>query len=155
MTCSEIHKCYTCGDDPTITCVYDLWYVKCIRCEKIVVNPRKQTAIDNWNFENPLSKKLGTKTKDRELMRRKKKHKGGRVYHCNPVYRLSINGNKVEKFDSITEFSKAIGVPFNKISDSFKRSHTGRIVVKGNTYVREHSTQTAPKTTSRSGSKKV
>lgn len=146
MTYSKPNPCYSCGEDPIVRCVCDLWYVKCIPCDRISVNPKVQTAVDNWNEENPAEKKLGTKTRDRNARR-------GRIRpRACPVFRVSINNLALERYESMTQLAEKLGVMPHIVIQKFAHSPNGRITIKGSTYVKS-GTKTAPKANSRVGTK--
>lgn len=151
MTCSktEINPCYKCGEHPQLQSVYDLWYIKCVRCERIEVNPRKKKVIENWNKENPLTQKLGTKTKEAQMLRRVRGEK-----RSIRVFKLSVTGNKVQCYSSIAELGRTLGVERHELEKKFKNSPTGKITIKGVTYAKD-TTTTTPATTGGRRKKKI
>lgn len=150
MTCSKINPCYKCGCEPTVVNIYDLWYIKCIPCDIIEVNPNKETVIENWNEVNPLTQKLSTQTKRKNVVRRSGKNRGRNI----PVYRLSTSHERLERYESITELADKLHINRMTLAHMFQVSKTGRITIKGTIYGRD-TVKTAPKTTRRGGTKQT
>lgn len=142
MTCLKetINPCYKCGQQPDISTIYDLWYVKCVRCEQIFVNPRLEVAVENWNEFNPLAEKL---------TKRKKKGKtfAGLII---PIYKLDDKGNRVERYVSAQELSAKLGYKsIKQVSSLFSKAKSDTIQIRGITYVRDRTEATPAPTRGR------
>lgn len=125
--------------------VAGLWYVQCVPCERIEVNPSKDRVIEHWNTQNEQALKYVNVGK-----RKPGEYRGGVI----PVFRLDENGKRVEKFRSAMALSRHLGFKTRMLETRFQRSKDGIVEVEGIKYVRDK-TEAAPTSTSRRGKKQT
>lgn len=56
-----IKPCMTCKEQPVYKEIANMYYLKCLNCEKIEVAIAKKTVIENWNFNNTRKENLKKK----------------------------------------------------------------------------------------------
>lgn len=117
--------------------VAGLWYVQCIPCERIEVNPSKERAIEHWNNQNAQALKYVNVGK-----RKPDEYRGGVI----PVFRLDEKGRRVQKFRSAMELAKKLGYKTRALESRFRRAPMGVLEIEGIRYVRDK-TEAAPTST--------
>ena len=139
----KICPCIKCGQEPSVTHIYDLWYISCPKCDRIEVNPRESTVIHNWNEQNARRVKYA-RVKEIEKTRRAVEKKKAQYTRWAPIYHLDRNGLRCEEYCSTSDLAKSLGMNKNTIVGRFYRSKNNIIEVKGEFYERD-TTTTSPR----------
>lgn len=135
----QINKCSRCHRDPSFKKICGMWYIMCIDCERIEVNPTRERVIAHWNNLNPANDKRWKKPKAEETPHEVLPRLHGKRI---PVYQLDEDGNRIKKWASASELTKELGLKTRFLESRMNRAIDGTIEYNGVKYVRDKSEAT-------------
>ena len=121
-----MNKCMYCGSEPSIVDIDDMFYVRCINCDKHnpykYVGITKRRAIEQWNTENPTPEEKIAEEKCVFEYRKKRNH-----------YVYKINDEIIR---TRYELARRLRIPQSTIYRKFRTSQKSTISIYGKTITR-------------------